>query len=101
MEPHSLLAVEITLNCFTFVFALMRFWILRHRQHTTAEKISDGFFILAVAISIANVIGVCYKLSEEIELRRTILDPQVVEYTMFSPRFLKVSIDGSWGLSRR
>ena len=85
------MAVEILLATIMLVIGFLKLWILRHRRKTTAEKISDCFFILTICISTTVVGGVVYKLSEEIRFKKETNDELLVEFQLFAPRFLKVS----------
>ena len=91
LAPVNMIGLEIFLASLTIAVGALRFWILRHRRRTTAELISDILFSFSICVSTANVTLVCYKLFEEIKIRKEYMDI-VAEIFLFAPKFLKVLI---------
>ena len=89
LAPVTLIGLEIFLGSLTISIGALRFWILRHRRRTTSELISDILFLFSICVSTVNVILVCYKLFDEIEIRRK-YQGLMVELLLFAPKYLKV-----------
>lgn len=90
LTPVNLIGLEIFLATFTISIGALRFWILRHRRRTTAELISDILFLFSICVSTANVTLVCYKLFDEIQIRKKYTG-LMVEILLFAPKYLKIT----------
>ncbi|KAF8451544.1 hypothetical protein BGX38DRAFT_1091587, partial [Terfezia claveryi] len=90
LAPVNLIGLEIFLAALTISIGALRFWILRHRRRTTAELISDILFLFSICVSTANVTLVCYKLFEEIKIRKK-YQFLMAELSLFAPKYLKIT----------
>ena len=89
LAPATLIGLEIFLGSLTISIGALRFWILRHRRKTTAELISDMLFLFSLCVNTANITLVCYKLFDEIEIRKK-YQGLMAELLLFAPKYLKV-----------
>lgn len=89
LAPASLIVLEIFLASLTISIGTLRFWILRHRRRTTAELISDILLLFSICVNTALITLVCYKLFEEIKIRKR-HQGLIVELLLFAPKYLKV-----------